>query len=303
WKSVRDNAHPIHDFLAVVTRTPNPNVAEKDVYLFEILSGVTSPSQRRELLKAYWNLSEKMLHCHVRMAQRQRLQHALEQLQMNQAAADEIGLALQLVTQQYKALELEFIQTQYRFLDLQSRIPTASTRWRTGYADHENGWLECDDVILQRSSEFVVQKVEERPLPIPADFPLAVPYDTKVDELNKLQTLSQKSLLLHRTIPLQYEAIVTRVSARKIANGQWTTALKYQQSPVTHIEALAQEEMALISTIIEYNHQVNEYVTETFGANIPEKQLLASILVLPRPATANTGQSRNATTFSTYQPE
>ena len=299
-KSVRDSSHPLNDFLTVVKRTPTDK--EREVYLYEILSGVNSPAQRRELLKAYWNLSEKMMQSHVRKAQRQRLEMVQGWMQKEQLQTDEIDLALQLVAQQYRALELEFIQAQYRFLDLQSRIPSSSARWRTGYAD---GWVECDDGVTPTSVESVVQKPEAQPLPIPADFPLAVKYDTKVDELQKRRSLSQKSLLLTHTIPLQYEAVVVRTSARSFAENQWQTVLtKYKQSPVTLMEAHAQEEMALISTIIEYNHQVDEYVLETFGANISEKQLLASILVLPKPATASdTGQNRPPTTFSTYQPE
>ncbi|MCL2117040.1 MAG: hypothetical protein FWH27_01305 [Planctomycetaceae bacterium] len=301
-KSVRNESHPIYDFLVTVTR-PIQAGTEREVYLYEILTGVTSPAQRRELLKAYWNLSEKRLHCHVRMAQHLRLQQALEKLQMNQAATDEISLALELVSQQYKALELEFIQAQYRFLDLQSKIPTSSTRWRSGYAiDDENEWVECDDAVSPMPLGFAAQKPEDRPLPVPMDFPLAVPYDTKVEELKKQRSLSQKSLLLNHTIPLQYDVIVTRTSARQIADKQGFTVMTHGQSPVMQIEALAREEMALISTIIEYNHQVDEYVIETFGANIPEKQLLASILVLPKqPATAETGQIRTPTITSTFQ--
>ena len=297
-KSVRDASHPLNDFLAVVKR-PIAD-AEKEVYLHEILSGVTSPAHRRELLKAYWNLSEKMMHCHVRLAQRQRLEHAFGKLQTNKVTADEIDSAYQLVSQQFQALELEFIQAQYRFLDLQSRIPAASLRWRAGYADAENGWQECDDMISQFPAEWTAQKPENRPLPVPADFPLAVPYNTKVEELKKQRTLSQNSLLLDRTIPLQYKAIDARKEARKIANRQWTTTLDYQQSPVAQIEVLAREEMALISAIIEYNHQVDEFVLETFGTNIPERQLLASILVLPKPPTTGTQQSPNRmpSTFS-----
>ena len=303
-KSVRDQSHPIYDFLDKVTR-PVQSDTEKEIYLCEILSGVTSPAQRRELLKAYWNLSEKRLHCHVRLVQLQRLQMVKGYMQTEQLPTDDIDLALLLVEQQYRALELEFVQAQYRFLDLQSKTPAAlSSRWRTGYADDGNELFECDDVDLQIPSAFVVQKPEDRLLPVPVDFPLAVPYNTKVEELTKRRILSQKSLLLNRTIPLQYETIVARTAARSYANNQWQTVLtKYRQSPVTLIEALAQEEMALINTIIEYNHQVDEYVIETFGANIPEKQLLASILVLPKPSTAETGQNRMPTIYSNNQPD
>ena len=299
-KSVREISHPLNDFLAVVKRTPTDK--EREVFLYEILSGVASPARRRELLKAYWNLSEKLMHCHVRKAQRQRLEMVQGWMQKEGLPTDEIEPALQLVSQQYRALELEFIQTQYRFLDLQSRIPASSARWRAGYA--ENGWYECDDEVAPTPVESVVQKPEDRPLPIPADYPLAVPYHTKAEELQKHRTLSQKSLLLNHTIPLQYEAVVARTAARSHADNQWQTVLqKNRQSPVTQIETLAQEEMALISTIIEYNHQVDEYVIETFGANIPEKQLLASILVLPKPTPVETRQSQPPTTYSTYQPD
>ena len=302
-KSVREQSHPYYGFFGEFKRIPNQTGTEKEVYLYEVLNGVTSPVQRRELLRAYWELSEKMLQCFVRLAQWQRLQQAQEWMQKEQLPTDEIDLALQLVLQQYRALEMEFTQKQFRFLDLQSRIPASPTRWRTGYADQENGWGECDDMSSLIPSELVVQKAEDRPLPVPADFPLAVAYSTKVDELQKRRSLSQKSLLLTRTIPLQYEAIVARTAARSHANDQWRTVLlKNRQSPVSQIETLAHEEMSLISTIIEYNHQVDEYVIETFGANIPEKQLLASILVLPKPTTSDTGQSRTPTVLSTFQP-
>jgi hypothetical protein len=263
---------------------------------------VTSPSQRRELLKAYWNLSEKMLHCHVRLGQLQRLQLVKEHMQKEQLATDEIDWAFQLASQQYRALEMEFIQMQYRFLDLQSRIPASSARRRVGYA--ENEWLECDDMISQTPLEFMAQKPEERTLPVPVDFPLAVPYNTKVEELKKRRSLSQKSLLLNRTIPLQYEAIVARTAAKLHIERQWQMVLtQYRQSPVTLIEAHAQEEMALVSTIIEYNHQVNDYVIETFGTNISERQLLASVLVLPKSSAVETGQGRSQPTFASGQPD
>ncbi len=301
-KSLQDQAHPIFDIIVYAKRAPAPQGTEKDVYLYEILSGVASPPQRRELLKAYWNLCEKMLQCHVRQAQQQRLNHAQSQFQGNQAAVEEITLALQLVSQQYRALELEFTQAQYRFLDLQSKLPAYSaSRWRTSYgADTAAGVsCDCDGVVSQTASAQVLQKAEDHQLPVPADFPLAVPYDTKVEELKKRRTLSQRSLLLDRTIPLQYDAVVARTAARKYADDRWKSTLQHGQSPVTQIEVLAQEEMALINTIIEYNHQVDDYVIETFGTNIPDRQLLASILVLPKRQGVETERNQTPRTFST----
>jgi len=304
-KSVQSPSHPLNDFIAVISRTPGDAVAEKQVYLYEVLSGVTSPSHRRELIKAYWNLSEKMMQCHVRLAQRQWLQFAQNTLQAEQLPTDEIELALQLVTQQYLALEAEFIQAQYRFLDLQSKIPTFSAnRWRSSYGNEEILDCECETPYENNSTLHTPHSTlytqnsqlasEVRPLPIPADFPLAVQYNTKFEELKKTRTLSQRSLLLNNTIPLQYKAIVARTAARQTAKIRWQTVLtKNKQAPVAQLEALAQEEMALISTIIEYNHQVDEYVIETFGTNIPEKQLLAAILVLPKRPPTETRQTPN----------
>ena len=276
-KSVPYPAHPIYDFLATVKRSPSKERPEKDTYLCEVLSGVTSPSHRRELIKAYWDLSEKMLKSHVRLAQRQRLQIAYERLQTNEVAKTEIQLAYQLVSQQYLALELEFVQAQYHFADLQARCSPNSQVWRSSYAS--------DSADCETENSSLALRPETRPLPIPVEFPLAVPYDTKVKEIEKVRTLSQKSLLLDHTIPLQYETIVARTAAKNFADRQWDATLKFGQSPVSQIEALAQEEINLVGTIIEYNRQVNDYVAETFGASIPEKQLLASILVLQIPTT------------------
>ena len=306
-KSVQNESHPLNDFLVVLRRQPGTATPEKEVYLYEVLSGVTSPTQRRELIKAYWNLSEKMMHIHVRMAQRQRLQTVQTVMRNEQLPTDEVELALQLVAQQELALDLEFVQTQYRFLDLQSKIPTLTAyRWRSSYGTTTDGFCDCDETISQPTStvptqNVIAQKPEDRPLPIPADFPLAVPYNTKFEELKKTRTLSQKSLLLNQTIPLQYQAIVARTAAKQTAMSWCDTVLtKNRQAPVAQIEALAQEEMALISTIIEYNHQVDEYVIETFGTNIPEKQLLAAILVLPKRPASETPQypNRMPSTFS-----
>ena len=290
-KSVQYQSHPLNDFLVLLGRHPGNAVPEKDIYLYEVLSGVTSPNHRRELLKAYWNLSEKMMQISVRKAQRQRLGQVQKSMQSQQLPTDEVDLALQLVAQQELVLELEFIQAQYRFLDLQSKIPTLSGEWRVARGGDARF---TPNSTLQTPSSV-------RPLPIPADFPLAVPYNTKIEELKKTRTLSQKSLLLNQTIPLQYQAIVARTAARSYANIQWITVFeKSGQPPVAQIETLAREEMALISTIIEYNHQVDEYVIETFGTNIPEKQLLASILVLPKRPTTEIGQTQNRmqSTFS-----
>jgi len=277
-KSVQDKSHPLDDFITVISRVPGNAADEKEVYLYEVLSGVTSSAHRRELLKAYWNLSEKMMQCHVRLAQRQWLQYAQNSLQAEQLPTDEIELAFQLVTQQCLALEAEFIQAQYRFLAQISECRVQSVSYRS-----------------QRSNaNDTAPSPLNSPLPIPADFPLAVPYNTKIEEIRKTRTLSQKSLLLGQTIPLQYKAIVARTAARQTAMSRWQTVLtKYRQSPVTQLEALAQEEMALIRAIIEYNHQVDEYVIETFGTNIPEKQLLAAILVLPKRPTAEAQQTPN----------
>ena len=297
-KSVPEQSHPLHDFLVVLGRRPGNAIPEKEVYLHEVLSGVASPTHRRELLRAYWNLSEKMMQIHVRKAQRQRLGNAQAEMQKQQLPTDEVDLALQLVAQQELALELEFIQAQYRFLDLQSRIPAfPANRRRSSYGNEEMQDAEYslpfeNNSPLPAPHSAGYTPNEARPLPIPADFPLAVPYLTKVEELTKTRTLSQKSLLLHRTIPLQYQAIVARTAARTYAGIQCATVLeKNRQAPVVQLEALAQEEMALISTIIEYNHQVDEYVMETFGTNIPEKQLLSSILVLPKRPAAGTQQT------------
>lgn len=287
WKSAPYPEHPIYDFLEAVKRSGGTERAEKETYLCEVLSNVTSPTHRHELIKAYWNLSEKMMKCHVRLAQQKRLQHAYDQMntQANEAARTEIELAFQLVAQQYRALELEFIQAQYHFADLQSRYSSPSYSWRSNYAFDES---DCETSSARPLSQFNSTQSEERPLPIPTDFPLAVPYDTKVKELEKVRSLSQKSRLLGHTIPLQYEAIVVRSTARTHADSQWQATLNYGQSPVSQIEALAREEMELIGAVIEYNRQVNDYVTETFGANISGKQLLASILVLRVPSPSST---------------
>ena len=276
-KSVRDEKHPAYDFLylAILKRPVSTKVKEKEIYLHEILAGVHSPDRRQELTKAYWNLSEKMLCCYVRAAQIKRLQHAQSQLSANQAASEEISLALQQVSLQYQALELEFIQEQYRFFALQTRYGT-----RTNYITYRqtNGSAYGQPLVTATTDS---QSDSAPVLPVPADFPLAVPYHTKTEELKKIRTLSQKSLLLGRTIPLQYEAIVARVAAKNYADNQWLTTIKFGQSPVTQIEALAKNETELIKAIAEYNNQITDYVTETFGAGIPENRFLAAILVLP----------------------
>ena len=229
---------------------------------------------------------------HVRKAQRQRLGNAQTVMRNEQLPTDDVDVALQLVAQQELALELEFIQAQYRFL-----VQSAECRVQSGAYRSQRSNVNYSAPYTLNSELSTLNS----PLPIPADFPLAVPYNTKFEELKKTRTLSQKSLLLNHTIPLQYQAIVARTAARSLANNQWVTVLeKNRQSPVTQLEALAQEEMALIRAIIEYNHQVDEYVIETFGTNIPEKQLLAAILVLPkRPTTApQQAPNRMPSTFS-----
>jgi len=282
-----DQSHPIYSLIAL-ERPQDSLVRGKKTYLYEILSSVPA-SGRQELAAAYWKLSEKLLLCHARLGQKHRITVSKQYYQNNPSLLKELELAEQLTDRQCKALELEFIQAQYQFVNLlkkysiyrYSNTPTLASSATTATYRSERP--------TENNSS---SQSPNTPLPIPADFPLAVPYNTKIKELEKHRSLSQKTILLDRTIPLQYQSIVVRADARKCAENKMLDDLTSQRSIVASIETLTNEEIGLIKAIIEYNNQVDNYVIETYGTNISSRQFLASILQLPkRPPQQNAPQT------------
>ncbi|MDR1384147.1 MAG: hypothetical protein LBJ67_09920 [Planctomycetaceae bacterium] len=292
--AVNDESHPIYS-LVRLERPRDSFIVGKKTYLYEILSGVPS-SRRQELAEAYWKLSEKLLLCHARMGQKHRITAAKQYYQNNPVAYKELELAEQLTDRQYKALELEFIQSQYQFVSLQKKYAVDK------YADTPTPTVSAT-VNDYRSERPTGDTAESQPLPIPAEFPLAVPYNTKIKELEKYRSLSQNTLLLDRTIPLQYQSIIVHADARKCAENKMLDDLNAQRSIVASIETLTNEEIELIKAVIEYNHQVDNYVIETYGVNISSRQFLASVLQLPkRPAAQTTTQPTTTPTTLTTAP-
>ncbi|MDR1493865.1 MAG: hypothetical protein LBT05_14280 [Planctomycetaceae bacterium] len=269
--SVNDQSHPIYQLVAL-ERPRDSLVTGKKTYLYEILSGI-SASGRQELTEAYWKLSEKLLLCHARIGQKRRISKVKAYYQNHHEAYKELELAEQLTDRQYKALELEFIQAQYQFVHLRKKYAVYR---------YDTPTFAAPSATSYRSERPTTDAMDSQSLPIPAEFPLAVPYNTKIKELEKYRSLSQKTLLLDRTIPLQYQSVIVRADARKCAEDKMRDDLNAQRSIVASIETLTNEEIELVKAVVEYNRQVDNYVIETYGANISLRQFLASILQLPK---------------------
>ena len=73
--------------------------------------------------------------------------------------------------------------------------------------------------------------------------------------------------------------------------------LKSGRSVVNPIEILTNEQIELVKSVIEYNRQIDEYVIETFGSQVTEKQFLGAILNIPQQKSVETA----ATTPRTFQ--
>ncbi|MDR1959856.1 MAG: hypothetical protein LBQ54_12570 [Planctomycetaceae bacterium] len=262
-RAVVSENHPLWEVLRL-ERPEDSAVTGRELYLHELLAGVTSPGIRKILIKEYWLLTEKYLTYKYRLLQLYLLYDKISvSFGQDDLMKPQIDLAIERVEGQQKAAELEFIQAQYRFSELVKQYNSGLSR----RSDPASGLF------------------------IPADCPLALPYNTQSE---KLAVSSPKARLLDKTIPLQYEVITNKRNAGKATKSYLNSLMTNRQPSISTLSDCIEEHIGILKAVIEYNHQIADYVAETVGSNVTGRRFLSTVILLKPPAPANPVTQVNA---------
>ncbi len=139
---------------------------------------------------------------------------------------------------------------------------------------------------------------QNRPLPIPCDFPLVVPYNTQANQMVQYRQLTTKALSLDKRLPLQQRLIVSKTGAvaageeylNELCSSEAPTDMATTDALIFTLGQTVVLRCELVDEIVEYNREIADYVTETISPEISGRRLLAMLIQL-NPADPNSDDS------------
>ncbi|MGL4942386.1 MAG: hypothetical protein ACRC46_04260 [Thermoguttaceae bacterium] len=253
----RSVADPQHPFFGLVgpPRTTDTRIEGTPLTLYTVLQSTRQPLRRLQRITAYWDATESLANYHLRCAFETQLQLWMESLKKSpsRSVETESMLALlvpaqQLAASERRAAEVRFIKQQHRFAEVLS-----------------GG--EPTDV-----------------LPIPCDFPLVKPYDTKLDAIARQRGVSQRARELDAQLPMEHLLLGHCRDATVAAEEMFRIVYERQSSLMDALVALRQVMSArqeLVAQTVAYNKMIAEYVTETVSSDASPYRLLSALVELP----------------------
>lgn len=246
----------------------------RPVSLLEALSSATG-RDRREVVRAYWQLACSMLDFQFRSEEAQMLEQAAEAVGGAGTAELRAGLA---------AATARRTEAQVRVIEAQQQLAT------------------------------MLQPALGGQLPWAGDAPHAGPYRTRFDELFVGRPAPPQAALLHRILPLRHQEVAARAEAAQAASQAasqslqaFTTGRLEPLQFVSDVSLLASVRRTLIDSLRQYNSEIADYALGVTAA--PQVQTVAAMLIKPRTAqfipptaTSGGGDAVQRTQFEQQQP-
>ncbi|MBN2216916.1 MAG: hypothetical protein JW719_06035 [Pirellulales bacterium] len=141
-------------------------------------------------------------------------------------------------------------------------------------------------------------------LPLPNDRPCAAPYETRFEQLFASRPAPAQAWLIHRTLPLKWQAIEKRANAIATAEKALTVSREaYRRGEVdlenvlAALAAWSRQEDALMRNVCDYNHDIADYaaavaVGPADGATLVSMLIGPSMEPVPEPASGPVGITR-----------
>ncbi len=248
-QSVPAPGHPLAGYLnaPLPSQTPNVLIGGKALSIAELLQNAQgdtfqNPATRRVLLQSYWELVGKLAEYNCRL-------QAEQQAGGTNAPRDlKAASALNLLRQERRVAEIEFVKQQWQLAELIRRAKGDSSA------------------------------VSEADLPIPTDYPLFKTYETHADKLARME----RSRHLGRMIPIQEQLVQSRLSACRetfdLHSGMPASSQDFLQMLSRRTEAF----LEMTQAIVDYNKMIAEYASLTIAPGVSRYRLVGALVELPK---------------------
>lgn len=226
--------------------------------LLDLLSRARDPRVRLPAIEGYWNVSLLWIAAHWQWSDYDCI---LRMEAMSPAAADEL---------QQQAREAKF----------RARLAAASANWKQAELELTEAQQRLASLIRQSPNE---------PLPLAADLPHVGAYRTRFETLYAGQPAPERSLLIHRTLPLRETELRMRAQAVAAAHEALEAAEAGLQEGTIALEtvfscldAQAHERQAFLAVVRKYNADIAEYALATPVPAADDQTLAARLIKLRR---------------------
>ncbi len=250
--------HPLAGYLDVPGARENALIKGKSLSIAQLLENVQNPGTRRVLLQSYWELTGKLAEFHCRLQAEQQAGGASAPRDMKAAGT------LNLLRQQRRAAEIEFVKQQWQFAE------------------------------LLRRAKGDAPVVAEENLPIPMDYPLFKAYETHADKIAR----TTRSRHVGRMIPIQEQLVQSRLEACRDTFELHGSIPASSQELLSMLNQRTEAFLNLIEAIVDYNKMIAEYTSETIPPGISQYRLVGALIELPKISTLAETNTGTTTTFA-----
>ncbi|MHB8903377.1 MAG: hypothetical protein ACYC6Y_31830, partial [Thermoguttaceae bacterium] len=172
-------------------------------------------------------------------------------------------------------------------------------------ADRELTAMEVAVLTAQYELAEAAALDESGQLPVPVDRPHVGIYNTNFEEIFAESTPPGQTRLLHRTLPLQHQAIGIRTEAIEASQAALqAVAQSYQAGQVDAADLLAAlheitvHKRAWITAIVHYNHSIADYALAIAGPETSGRKLVSILIKLAQSDRPTGGQAAASPTAS-----
>ncbi|MDO5581302.1 MAG: hypothetical protein Q4G69_09205 [Planctomycetia bacterium] len=268
-EAVKEIPVPENNIFTPLVRVPNTSISRIvgiPCHLTDFIAQHTSTLNRHNRIVDWWSLTEKLAIYNVWLIHAQDVQLCIDRYPKNAVPQSILPLLVsmqQAASQHLKTAEVEFIESQFilcnKYPELRLNLISAIR-----IADAE-----------KRKSFFASR------LPIPTDVPTTAVYNTKVNEISKIRTLTTKAKNLSLTIPLQFDAVQARIEQYNQAYAGLQTLFKKQGTPddllFQALDRATQARLEMVHSVIEYNQMISSYVAQTVAGYVEGSRFLATL--------------------------
>lgn len=258
--------------LIQVPDAASSGIRGEELSLSDLLNGVNQPAVRRRITEAYWDLSGKLALYQLSLIHANDVEDCVARfLKSGTVSQNETAILLsarRVAAQGVKEAEIQFLEEQYRFAEIDAKDSSARSNPRSG----GNYSVPAKRPISIRLS-------------IPTEVPTTAPYITRYDKIKKERSVSAEAEYFNDAIPIQYEAVKAYETAVNETFEAYKT-LYFSSSGsaellLTAADRHAEAKERLLRAVIDYNRLIAAYVSETVGGNVRGNLLLTTMIRLP----------------------
>lgn len=232
--------------------------------LVSVLASAQSRARQPDAIRTYWHLAAAVAHYRFCLDQNQRLSECLRRIaNPTPAEAAALSAARAAALEAERSAELDVVRVQHELVESAGLATTL-------------------------------------PPPLPADLPLASPYDAKYQQVSASRTLVPRAALIDRLLPVRLEAIQRRSAAVKASEDLVEAVTEVYIGGRADLPALlaaladsGRQRRALMAEVCRYNDDIAEYVVAVVGSTVSAQQLV-TLLIKPtssEPAASPAGAS------------